>query len=245
MPVTQKLRCVVERVVAHGERVYTLALRPECPVPRFRAGQFLHLALDPYDPSGFWPESRVFSIATPPAQRDAVQITYAVHGGFTARMESDLVEGRQVWIKMPYGDFVVDSRGDVVLFAGGTGITAFTAYLEGLTPAEHQSVTLAYGARTPGLLIYRDVVEGCAQRLPSLDVSYFVEHGGGSDPPALGGRLRSNPGRVSVAAVWPRLRCPFDTAYYISGPPPMLRTIGQDLRARKIPPEAIHIDAWE
>ena len=239
MPVTQKLRCVIERLAAHGERVYTLALRPERPVPRFRAGQFLHLALDPYDPSGFWPESRVFSIASPPAQRDTVRITYAVHGRFTARMESDLVEGREVWIKMPYGDFVVDSRADVVLFAGGTGVTAFTAFLEGLTPADHQSVTLAYGARTNSLLIYRDVVERCAERLPSFDVSYFVEQDGASDPPAL------NSGRVSVEAVWPRVRRPFDTTYYISGPPPMLRTIGQDLRGRNIAPEAIHIDAWE
>jgi ferredoxin-NADP reductase len=245
MPVTQKLRCVIERLVAHGERVYTLALRPERLVPRFRAGQFLHLALDPYDPSGFWPESRVFSIASPPAQRDAVRITYSVHGRFTARMESDLVEGRQVWIKMPYGDFVVDSRADVVLFAGGTGITAFTAFLEDLIPTADQSVTLAYGARSNGLLIYRDVVERCAQRLPSLEVSYFVEHGCETDPPALEGRVRLNPGRVSVAAVWPRLRRPLDTMYYISGPPPMLRTIGQDLRARNISPEAIHIDAWE
>jgi ferredoxin-NADP reductase len=94
MAVTQKLDCVVERIVAHGERVYTVSLRPERPVPRFRAGQFLHLALDPYDPGGFWPESRVFSIASPPAERDRVRITYAVHGGFTARMEHDLVEGR-------------------------------------------------------------------------------------------------------------------------------------------------------
>jgi ferredoxin-NADP reductase len=239
-----KLGCVVERVVAHGERVYTLALRPERLVPRFRAGQFLHLALDPYDPSHFWPESRVFSIASPPAERNTVRITYAVHGRFTARMESDLVEGRHVWIKMPYGEFVVDSRTDVALFAGGTGITAFTAFLEGLaaqTPEANQMVTLAYGARTNSLLIYRDVVERCAGRLPSLDVSYFVEHGA----PALEGRVRSTPGRVSVAAVWPRLGRPFDTTYYISGPPPMLRTVGEDLRARNIPPEAIHIDAWE
>jgi ferredoxin-NADP reductase len=90
-------------------------------------------------------------------------------------------------------------------------------------------------------LIYRDVVERCAGRLPSLDVSYFVEH----DAPALEGRVQSTPGRVSVEAVWPRLGRPFETTYYISGPPPMLRTIGQDLRARNISPEAIHIDAWE
>jgi ferredoxin-NADP reductase len=239
MGVTQKLGCVVDEVVAHGERVYTLALKPERRVPRFRAGQFLHLALDPYDPSGFWPESRVFSIASSPAERDRVRITYAVHGPFTARMESDLVEGRQVWIKMPYGDFVIDSRADVALFAGGTGISAFTAFLEGLTAGEDHSVTLAYGARTGPLLIYRDLVERCASRVPPLAVSYFVEQGGDGDPPAV------THGRVSVEAVWPRLPRPFETAYYISGPPPMLRAIGQDLRAHDISPEAIHIDAWE
>src|SRR5215210_4075540 len=128
----QKLSCVVEQVVDHGERVYTVALRPERPAPRFRAGQFLHLALDPYDPTGFWPESRVFSIASPPAERELVRITYAVHGRFTARMERDLVEGKAVWIKMPYGDFFIESGPEVVLFAGGTGVTAFTAFLEDL-----------------------------------------------------------------------------------------------------------------
>jgi ferredoxin-NADP reductase len=238
----QKLKCVVESAIDHGERVYTVALRPERPVPRFRAGQFLHLALDPYDPSGFWPESRVFSIASPPAERDLVRITYAVHGGFTARMESELTEGREAWIKMPYGDFVIDRRSHVVLFAGGTGITAFTAFLEDLTPAAQHPVTLAYGARSSRLLIYRDVVDRCAQRVPALEVSYFVEdvgEGSETDPPEL------HSGRVSVEAVWPKVGRPFDTTYYISGPPPMLKTIGQDLRARNIAPEAIHIDAWE
>ncbi len=245
MPVAQKLPCVVERIVAHGERVYTLTLRPDRPVPRFRAGQFLHLALDPYDPSRFWPESRAFSIASPPSERDSVRITFAVHGRFTARMESEIAEGRQVWIKMPYGDFVVDGRTDVALFAGGTGITAFIAFLESLMPAPPQSVTLAYGARTSRLLVYRDIVERCAQRLPALDVSYFVEHDGETSPSPLGGRGRSIAGRVSVETVWPRLGRPLDTTFYIAGPPPMLRTIGEDLRARHIAADAIHIDAWE
>jgi ferredoxin-NADP reductase len=232
----QKLSCVVEKIVDHGERVYTVALRPERPAPRFRAGQFLHLALDPYDPTGFWPESRVFSIASPPAERNLVRITYAVHGKFTARMESGLVEGKEVWIKMPYGDFIIESAREVVLFAGGTGVTAFTAFLEDLAPGREQPVTLAYGARTGDLLIYKDIVERCAQRAPALQVSYFVEQ---AVPAGM------NPGRVSVDAVWPRLRRPLDAHYYISGPPPMLRGIAQDLRARNISPEAIHIDAWE
>ncbi len=139
---------------------------------------------------------------------------------------------------MPYGDFFIERGPEVVLFAGGTGVTAFTAFLEDLAPGTGQPVTLAYGARTSDLLIYRDVVERCAARVPSLQVSYFVE-----DAAAAASGLHR--GRVSVDAVWPRLQRPLDASYYISGPPAMLRGIGQDLRARHISPEAIHIDAWE
>jgi ferredoxin-NADP reductase len=243
--VTQKLGCIVEEIVSHGERVYTLALRPERQLPRFRAGQFLHLALDPYDPTGFWPESRVFSIASPPAQRDSVRITYAVHGAFTARMESDLAEGHQVWIKMPYGDFVIEPDTDVVLFAGGTGVTAFTAFLEDLPDSAQHSVTVAYGARHANLLIYRDVVERCVTRVPAVQVTYFIEPDDAVPVAPTEGRVQWSAGRVSVSAIWPRLRDPFEAEYYISGPPPMLRGIGDDLRSRNISPEAIHIDAWE
>jgi ferredoxin-NADP reductase len=239
----QKLKCRIEQIVDHGEHVYTVALRPERQVPRFRAGQFLHLALDPYDPTGFWPESRVFSIASSPAERDLVRITYAVHGRFTARMEGELSAGGEIWIKMPYGDFVIDGRSEIALLAGGTGISAFTAFLEGLTAETAQPVLLAYGARTARLLIYRDVVERCASRVRSLEVSYFVEdladRAAGQAPPG------ATAGRVSVDATLARLRRPFETSFYISGPPAMLRSLGQDLRARNISPEAIHIDAWE
>ena len=224
---SQKLACVVERVVAHGERVYTLVLRPERPAPRFRAGQFLHLALDRYEPTGFWPESRVFSIASGPDDRRAIRITYAVKGAFTTRMEAEAIEGSEVWIKLPYGDFVVDPVADVALFAGGTGVTAFTAFLEGLAPDTRQRSVLAYGARTDDLLIYREIIERCAARVPSLSVSYVV------------GRL------LSPGVIWPLLDRPAETQYYISGPPLMLRAIGDDLRARGVSSEAIHIDAWE
>jgi hypothetical protein len=87
-------------------------------------------------------------------------------------------------------------------------------------------------------------VERCAERLPALDVSYFVEHDAANDPPEGKGSRRSTSGRISVEAVWPRIGRPFEATYYISGPPPMLRTIRQDLGVRHISPEAIRIDAW-
>jgi NAD(P)H-flavin reductase len=244
MPVPQKIRCRVSKIVDHGEQVYTVELRPERPVPKFRPGQFLHLALDEYDPSGFWPESRVFSIASSPSNREFLSISYSVRGRFTARMGRELKEGRQVWIKLPYGEFAIVNDSDVALFAGGTGITAFTAFLDGLTPEFPHRVYLAYGARTQGLLIYRDKVRECADRVPQLKPSYFIENSSDRQGHCPDGS-RENRGILSVGAVWSEIQEAAKTLFYLSGPPVMLKDITKDLRDRGVPPEAIKIDSWE
>ena len=159
MPVPRKMRCAVTRVIDHGEQVYSIFLTPEKRLPRFLPGQFLHLALDPYDPSSFWPESRVFSIASSPSDQQCVRITYAVKGKFTARMEKELAAGKEVWVKLPYGEFIVNNSGDVVLFAGGTGITAFSAYLDQLAADQENAISIFYGARSFDLLIYRSMID--------------------------------------------------------------------------------------
>ena len=88
-----------------------------------QAGQFLHLALDAYDPTGFWPESRAFSIASPPSDEASCGSRTRSTADSRRGWKRELSEGAEVWVKMPYGDFVVTGE-DVVLFAGGTGITA-------------------------------------------------------------------------------------------------------------------------
>lgn len=50
----QKLRCRVLETVDHGGQVHSLTLASERPAPRFLPGQFLHLALDEYNPGNFW-----------------------------------------------------------------------------------------------------------------------------------------------------------------------------------------------
>lgn len=205
-------------------------MRPLAPVPHFKPGQFLHLALDAYEPGGFWPESRVFSIASSPTDRDRLSITYAVKGAFTARMERELIGGVAVWAKLPFGEFVVDPARDAVLFAGGTGITAFTAFLLSLEAERGPRVLLFYGARTQALLVYADLVEACARRVPTLDVRLYTE---------------DRDGRLSADAAWDaveRLRAP---VFYLSGPPQMLDALGAQLRGRGAPPERIRTDAWE
>jgi NAD(P)H-flavin reductase len=237
MATPQKLRCRAQKITDHGDHVYTVDLAPERPLPRFKPGQFLHLTLDDYDPSGFWPESRVFSIASSPAQRDHLKISYSVKGRYTARMENELHEGRMVWVKLPYGDFVIQDTGNVVLLAGGTGITAFIAFMESLTDAFHNRVFLAYGARKPKLLLYRESIDAKAGANNGFHAWYFTETGSPS-PEFFTGYL-------SLEAIWNQLGNPRETTYYIAGPPAMIQALTGNLLNKEIAAEMIKVDAWE
>jgi ferredoxin-NADP reductase len=181
MSMPRKIRCTVAAVIPHGDRVYTIDLKPETPVPAFRPGHFMHLTVDDYDPAGFWPESRVFSIASSPRDRQRIRFCYAVKGRYTARLEQALHPGVEVWIKLPYGEFVIDDTQDVVLIAGGTGISAFTAFIEALLPDTPRKVWLVYGARTPDLWLFREMIEQQLARCPSFSAVFFAETGLSAD----------------------------------------------------------------
>jgi ferredoxin-NADP reductase len=228
--VVRKIPCVVRAVTDHGEHVYTVELEPTMAVSRFKPGQFLHLALDTPEPGGFWPESRVFSIASSPEERNRLAITYAVKGAFTTRMERELAVGGRAWVKLPYGDFVVDASRDAVLFAGGTGVTAFTAFLHSLTPEQASRVLLFYGARTPDLFVYGPLAEACAGEVPLLSCSLVCEE---------------TDGRLQVDAAWPAIARLRDPVFYLSGPPSMLDALTTQLRGHEVPIEDVRTDAWE
>jgi ferredoxin-NADP reductase len=230
VPVVRKIPCLVRSVTNHGEHVYTIELEPTMTAPNFKPGQFLHLALDPYDGQGFWPESRVFSIASSPHERDRLSITYAVKGTFTTRMERELVAGVNVWVKLPYGEFVIDPARAAVLFAGGTGVTAFTAFLRSLTAEHRHRVVLFYGARNPNLFVYGAMACALTEAIPSLSSILVSEE---------------THGRLEVDAAWPAIEPLDHPLFYLSGPPQMLTALAAQLRQRGICVQDIRTDAWE
>jgi ferredoxin-NADP reductase len=265
LSIPRKLRCVVSSITDHGGGVYTVDLVPASPVPPFKPGQFLHLTVDDYDPSGFWPESRVFSIASSPRNRTHLRLCYSVKARYTTRMEHLLAPGREVWVKLPYGDFVIDDASDAVLIAGGTGISAFTAFLEALTPESKQKVTLIYGARNPELFLFQEMILSQLARVPGFNVIFFTETADAS----FAGRIATLPkppqcftGRITLSSVLRPLSsdtgpltsdlrsltsvlCPPSSVFYLSGPPIMLKALGEDLKSRGVPPDRIRTDAWE
>ncbi len=227
----QKIKARISGIEEHAPGLRSLVFETERRVPRFRAGQFLHLAIDPYDPSRHWPESRCFSIVNPPEERRRIRITVSQVGRFTARV-MNLETGQDVWLKLPYGDFIVEPSGDrpIVLVAGGTGIAPFVSLFASNQTVD-APVRVLYGARRPELLLYSDVLEEASKRWPDFEWFPFVEEG---EYPA------ARKGRLDLANA-------FDLGglhaeYYLSGPPGLIDLFSKGLAARQV--SRIHVDAW-
>jgi ferredoxin-NADP reductase len=242
MPTPIKLPALVSEVIEHQPDLRSYILTPEKPVPRFRPGQFLHLAIDPYDPARHWPESRAFSIASSPMDRTKLKITVSRKGGFTTRMFDQLSPQARVWIKLPYGSFTpnISEGHEIIMLAGGTGVTPFVSFIEW---AAHENITthtiqLHYAVRSPELLIYRDQLQACKNKLASLSLTFYAEELNDYQATDL------KAGRISIPVLWNALKAPNSTHVYLSGPQEMINVFRQQFLGLGASNNNIFIDEW-
>ena len=231
----------VQKLDDHGLGVFSVWFAIPQPAVKFKSGQFLHLTLDSFAPEGgYWPESRVFSIASAP-KADTIRIVYSVKGRYTRRMSLELVEGRSVWLKYPFGDFVADTRnpGTTVLVAGGTGISPFIGLFSGEERDMH-SFWLYYGVRNSKLLIFQHELERAVGNA-GLNLEVSNEDSGATSSSNLVTRF----GKLNIESIFSRHSTDRSTRYYLSGPPSMIETFKLYLVDKGIDPRRIHIDSWE
>ena len=239
-----KIKAEVSKITQYGSQVYKLDFILEKKFPRFKAGQFLHLTLEEFDPStGYWPESRVFSIASSSEDRKTVSIVYSVKGKYTAKMQSQLKEGQKVWLKAPYGDFIIPNHINTdetaVLIAGGTGISPFIPFLKEITSS--QKIIINYGLRKPDLIIFNDEIDAISyMKNVKLNV-YFEESAENVD---LNDSFEVKKGRLSIDSIMEDCKDNTKYKYFISGPPVMIESFQSQLKVAGISENNIVIDEW-
>lgn len=242
MAAPRKIKATVSSIKRFVDGVTAFTLKPDgrC---RYRSGQFLHLAVEPYDPSFNWPESRVFSIANSPSKSDDIEILVAPKGDFTWNMVNTIKEGQTVWLKLPYGDFnYKEAAGaDVVLIAGGTGISPFISFLEeflGLND-RYNKVCLYYGVRKTELIIYDDLFKKLLNTAPNFSFQLFVED---EQPSCLFG---TKTGLLNIVQIFKETRDLSNPVYYLSGPKAMISKALEVAEAQDICNHRIFFDKWE
>ena len=230
-----KIKATVVEVVKHNASVASYRFVPQGRVPKFHAGQFLHLALDAYAPDRQWPESRVFSIASSPAERaHELAVTISVKGRFTERIFQTLDIGSECWLKLPYGEFLFPPDRHLTLIAGGVGITPYLSLLKQMLEGKsEQALLLFHGVRSAEHYLFGELLNRCVTELAHFDMTTYCEDGS----------LPGEQGILDIDAI--HAAAPADSLFYLSGPPLMIHSFKNRLGTMGVDNPCICVDDWE
>ena len=211
------------------DSLYLLELKSKDKPFRFLPGQFLHLALDEYDPSQGWPESRCFSIQAQNGP-DLIVLSFSAKGRFTKRMALELAPGRTVSVKLPFGSLFNDVSPDrrCVFIAGGTGLTPFLSLFTDNSFEHYKDPMLYAGFRNSNYNLYDDYLSRAKTINSGFNYKIKYEDAGGI---------------LDIAEIFAGEQP--DSLYFLSGPPRMITNFRHNLEQAGIDKANIRTDDWE
>jgi NAD(P)H-flavin reductase len=192
----------------------------------FRPGQFLELSV-------FGCGEAPFCFASSPTRRETIEITVRRVGLLTDALHR-LGPGAEVGIRGPCGngfDLKSAEDHDVLFIAGGIGIPPLRGLIWNVLDERRRfgRVTILYGARTPGDLVYKDELRDWQER-GDLELAVTVDQGNGG----WQGHVGIVPSLFDRAAL-----SPATSIAYVCGPPMMIRFVVRDLLQRGFAARAI------
>jgi predicted ferric reductase len=202
----------VVSIVVEGQHLDELQAEP---------GQFFRWRF--LTPDHWW-NAHPFSLSAPPSTK-SLRLTVKALGDSTISLQS-LAVGTWVLAEGPYGSVTSARRThrDVVLIAGGVGITPMRALFETLPLEPGEDLVLLYRARSAEEVLFRDELDEIARRRGAR-VLYLL----GKDRELLSARtLRRTIPDLARRDV------------YLCGPPGLSAAVRGALRAAGLPPDQLH-----
>jgi predicted ferric reductase len=218
-------RLRVKGVAVEGPGVTTIEVTGrELHALRAQAGQFM---LWRFITKGRWWQSHPFSLSAVP-NGDSLRLTVKDVGDFSGGL-GELEPGTRVFVEGPFGVFTSSARRrpEVVLIAGGIGITPLRALFEELS--ESADVTLLYRVISRGEAIFEEELTEIAQRNGATFHLLVGDHA------ARKGASLLSP--ESLVKLVPRIA---GSDVYICGPAAMMEATRQALDQLAVPEDQIH-----
>jgi predicted ferric reductase len=171
-----------------------------------------------------WSNAHPFSLSAAPTAT-TLRLTVKSLGDGTRDLQG-LPVGTWVIAEGPFGAVTSArrSRRNVLLIAGGVGITPMRALFETLPLAPGEDLLLLYRARTPDELLFREELDSIAARRGAR-VGYVL--GPDREPMSAAGLLRMVPDLV-------------ERDVYLCGSPGLTAAVRRSLRTAGLPPEHLH-----
>ena len=243
----------VEKVIQETPDTKTLRIRLVKPID-FVPGQFVMAGLEISDEIG--PEKsrkdlsqqsvgkklvkRAFSIASPPTQKEHIDLTFNINpGGQLSPFLYSLKEGSLVYIEGPYGKFNFNHHASKhhVFLGAGTGITPLMSMIrfanaKGLP----EKKTLIYSVKTPDHIVYKkELLE--MEKNKSLELFITITRPENVEWKGLTGRIDAKMISESVGDL-------SNAVFYMCGPPEMVENTLKILEDLGVPKEKINREQW-
>jgi len=211
------------------DKLFVLELKSKEKPFKFLPGQFLHLALDPYDPSKGWPESRCFSIQALNGP-DRIVLSFSVKGQFTERMASEITVGKNIWVKLPYGSLFQDMSAEsrCIFIAGGTGITPFLSLFSDKSFESYKTPKLYAGFRNKSFNLYYEYLDQATRINQTFEYEVIYE---------------DLVGKLDISKIFTEQGR--EVLYFLSGPPQMIKYFRVFLENSGTDSKNIRTDDWE
>ena len=196
----------------------------------YQPGQFLTVRVPGNGVTG---AARCYSLSSSPHTDTAPKITVKrVVDGYVSNWICDHVAaGSELELMAPAGQFVPPSLdGDLLLLAGGSGITPVISIIKSALAQGRGHVALLYANRDPRSVIFAGELGRLAEQHPGrLHVSHWFDAEQG--PPTAG-------------VLEPLLRPYADRDAFVCGPEPFIVVTCRALRRIEVPAARIHVERF-
>ncbi|HSX47206.1 MAG TPA: FAD-dependent oxidoreductase [Patescibacteria group bacterium] len=200
-------------------QIKTFYFKPEEEV-NYTAGQYMELTIKHPRPDNRG-QKRWFTISSPP-DGEFLTITTRINQEKSSSFKKALVKlkpGEELFMNGPFGDFVLPKliQTPLIFVAGGIGITPFHSILEWLDKSnEERPIKMIYGVNNEDDIVFMEALDKVSQ-----GTTIIV----GNPSDSWGGER----GKLSAELIIGLSKPTEDSLIYVSGPEPMVETLGKDL----------------
>lgn len=192
----------------------------------YRPGQFLTINV----PASEGAVARCYSLSSSPHAGDRPTITVKKAGYASGWITENVAAGTELDVLPPAGLFTPENLdADLLLFAGGSGITPVMSIVKSALDQGHGKIVLIYTNRDENSVIFASQLRRLAAGNPRLLVVHWLD---------------SLQGPPTVAAMTALARPYADHEAFVCGPDPYMKIVREALGKLGVPSRRVHIERF-